>query len=135
MSLEGKTAIVSGASSGIGASVVRDLRELGVRVAGGARRVERIDADVALELDVTDAESCERFVESAVDILGGLDILFNNAGLALGRYPVNESTEEDEATVIATCNQQGRSVFAYLEAAVSAWFQGDESPSLLPQES
>ena len=39
---------------------------------------------------------------AAVDILGGLDILFNNAGLALGRYPVDESTEEDEATVIAT---------------------------------
>src|SRR6266545_401854 len=38
-------------------------------------------------------------------------------------------------TVLATCNQQGRSVFAYLEAAVSAWFQGDEAPSLLPQES
>ena len=60
--LEGKTAIVTGASSGIGAAVVRDLRAEGVRVAGGARRVERIDADVALELDVTDVESCERFV-------------------------------------------------------------------------
>jgi transposase len=34
-------------------------------------------------------------------------------------------------TVLATCQQQGRSVFAYLEAAVSAWFQGDEAPSLL----
>lgn len=38
-------------------------------------------------------------------------------------------------TVVATCQQQGRSVFAYLEAAVSAWFEGDEAPSLLPQES
>jgi len=100
--LEGKTAIVTGASSGIGAAVVRDLRALGVRVAGGARRVERIDADVALELDVTDAESCEHFVGAAVEELAGLDILFNSAGLALGRYPVDESTEEDEAIVIAT---------------------------------
>ena len=48
MELEGKTAIVTGASSGIGASTVRKLREAGVRVVGGARRVERIDADVAL---------------------------------------------------------------------------------------
>jgi NADP-dependent 3-hydroxy acid dehydrogenase YdfG len=40
--LTGKTAIVSGASSGIGAATVRMLREAGVRVAGGARRVERI---------------------------------------------------------------------------------------------
>ena len=38
-------------------------------------------------------------------------------------------------TVMATCSQQGRSVFAYLEAAVAAWFQGDEAPSLLPRES
>jgi transposase len=35
-------------------------------------------------------------------------------------------------TVIATCGQQGRSVFAYLEAAVEAWFDGTEAPSLLP---
>ena len=35
-------------------------------------------------------------------------------------------------TVIATCVQQGRSVFAYLEAAVGAWFEGTEAPSLLP---
>jgi transposase len=38
-------------------------------------------------------------------------------------------------TVVATCHQQGRSVFAYLEAAVTAWFQGAEAPSLWPQES
>jgi transposase len=37
-------------------------------------------------------------------------------------------------TVIATCSQQGRSVFAYLEAAMTAWFHGDEAPSLLPGE-
>ncbi|HUQ22286.1 MAG TPA: SDR family NAD(P)-dependent oxidoreductase [Gaiellaceae bacterium] len=102
MSLEGKTAIVTGASSGIGSAVTRDLRALGVRVAGGARRVERVDADVAIPLDVTDVESSERFVAAAVQELGGVDILFNNAGLALGRVPVDESTEEDEATVIAT---------------------------------
>ena len=35
-------------------------------------------------------------------------------------------------TVIATCGQQGRSVFAYLEAVVGAWFDGTEAPSLLP---
>ena len=38
-------------------------------------------------------------------------------------------------TVMATCSQQGRSVFAYLEAAVTAWFAGEEAPSLLPPES
>ncbi|HEY7178300.1 MAG TPA: SDR family NAD(P)-dependent oxidoreductase [Gaiella sp.] len=102
MELAGKTAVVTGASSGIGASTVRKLREAGVRVAAGARRVERIDADVALPLDVTDEASSIAFVEQALAGLGGIDILFNNAGLALGRVPFEESSEEVEATVLHT---------------------------------
>ena len=102
VSLAGKTAVVTGASSGIGASTVRKLREVGVSVVGGARRVERIDADLALELDARDEQSCAAFVERAVAELGAIDILYNNAGLALGRYPFWESTEEDEATVLHT---------------------------------
>jgi 3-hydroxy acid dehydrogenase/malonic semialdehyde reductase len=100
--LTGKTAIVTGASSGIGAATVRKLREAGATVVGGARRVERIEADVALPLDVTDEESSAAFVGRAVAELGGVDILYNNAGLALGRYPFWESNEEDEATVLHT---------------------------------
>ena len=102
MTLEGKTAVVTGASSGIGASTVRKLREAGARVVGGARRVERVDADIALPLDVTEPASCAVFVDEAVAQLGGIDILFNNAGLALGRYPFWESNEEDEARVLHT---------------------------------
>ncbi len=103
MELHGKTAIVTGASSGIGAATVRKLRAAGVRVAGGARRVERIDADHAFPLDVTDEVSSSAFVDAAIDALGGsVDILYNNAGLALGRAPFWESTPEDEATVIHT---------------------------------
>ena len=103
MELAGKTVIVTGASSGIGAATVRRLREEGVRVVGGARRVERIEGDVALRLDVTDPESCAAFVQGAIAALGGgIDILYNNAGLALGRYPFWESNEEDEAAVLHT---------------------------------
>jgi 3-hydroxy acid dehydrogenase / malonic semialdehyde reductase len=94
--LDGKTAIVTGASSGIGAATVAALRREGVRVAGGARRADRIDADVALLLDVTDPDSCERFVGEAVQVL------VNAAGLALGRDPFDESTEADERTVLET---------------------------------
>jgi 3-hydroxy acid dehydrogenase / malonic semialdehyde reductase len=102
-SLEGKSAIVTGASSGIGAATVAALRAEGARVAGGARRTERIDADAAIELDVTDPASCERFVDRAVEELGGgLDVLVNAAGLALGRDPFDESTEDDERTVLET---------------------------------
>jgi NADP-dependent 3-hydroxy acid dehydrogenase YdfG len=100
--LRNKAAIVTGASSGIGAAVVAGLRREGVRVAAGARRVERLDADVALELDVTDPASCDAFVGAALEELGGLDILVNNAGLALGREPFDQSTEEDEETVLET---------------------------------
>jgi NADP-dependent 3-hydroxy acid dehydrogenase YdfG len=102
MELAGKTAVVTGASSGIGAATVRKLREAGVRVAGGARRLERVDADIALPLDVTDEASSVAFVEQAVAELGGIDILFNNAGLALGRVPFEQSTEDVEATVLHT---------------------------------
>ena len=102
MRLEGKKAIVTGASSGIGAAIVRALRAEGARVAGGARRAESIDADVALALDVTDPASSARFVEGAVAELGGVDVLVNNAGLALGRDPFDESTEEDEEVVLET---------------------------------
>jgi len=100
--LQSKTAVVTGASSGIGAATVRALRAEGVRVVGGARRVDRVEADVALEVDVTDPESCARFVEQAVAELGGIDILVNGAGLALGRDPFWESTEEDESTILET---------------------------------
>jgi NADP-dependent 3-hydroxy acid dehydrogenase YdfG len=102
VSLDGKRAIVTGASSGIGAAVVRALRAAGAKVAGGARRAEQVDADAALALDVTDPASCERFVTEAVAALGGLDVVVNNAGLALGRDPFDESTEADEETVLAT---------------------------------
>jgi NADP-dependent 3-hydroxy acid dehydrogenase YdfG len=100
--LEGKTAIVTGASSGIGAATASALAGEGVRVAGGARRVEQLETEIKLELDVTDRESCEQFVEAAIGELGGLDILVNNAGLGLGRDPFWESTEADEETQLET---------------------------------
>src|SRR5438045_1991836 len=101
--LEGKTAIVTGASSGIGASTARALAREGARVAGGARRTDRLETDVRLELDVTDPQSSARFVEQAVaELGGGVDILFNNAGLSLGRDPFTQSNEEHERTVLET---------------------------------
>jgi 3-hydroxy acid dehydrogenase/malonic semialdehyde reductase len=100
--LEGKTAIVTGASSGIGAATARALSDAGARVVGGARRVEQLETAIALELDVTDPASCGRFVDDAMRELGGLDVLVNNAGLSLGRDPFDAGTEEDEETVLET---------------------------------
>jgi hypothetical protein len=105
ISLEDKTAVVTGASSGIGAATAHALAGAGARVAVGARRVEQLpdrEGFYAFDLDVTDRESSERFVERAVADLGGIDILVNNAGLGLGRDPFWESADEDEATVIET---------------------------------
>ena len=104
-SLEDKTAVVTGASSGIGAATAHALAEAGARVAVGARRVEQLpdrDGFYAFDLDVRDEQSSERFVERAVADLGGIDILINNAGLGLGREPFWDSTDEDETTVIET---------------------------------
>jgi hypothetical protein len=92
--LDGRRAIVTGASSGIGAATTEALQAAGATVYTGSRREGN--------LDVTEAESCSRFVEAALTELGGLDILVNNAGLSRGRDPVWESTEEDEREVIET---------------------------------
>jgi 3-hydroxy acid dehydrogenase / malonic semialdehyde reductase len=104
--LEGKKAIVTGASSGIGAATARALAREGALVAVGARHLDRLadlgEGFIPLELDVTDPESCASFVTSAVHRLDGLDILVNNAGLALGRDLFDESTEEDEEAVLET---------------------------------
>jgi 3-hydroxy acid dehydrogenase / malonic semialdehyde reductase len=101
--LEGKAAVVTGASSGIGAATAAALAREGARVVGGARRVDRISPPLTpLELDVTDPESCEQFVKAAAEALSGFDILVNAAGLALGRDPFDQSNEEDEHTVLET---------------------------------
>jgi 3-hydroxy acid dehydrogenase / malonic semialdehyde reductase len=92
--LKGKRAIVTGASSGIGAATTKALTDAGATVYTGSRRQGN--------LDVIDRESSERFVQAALDELGGLEILVNNAGLSRGRDPVWESNDEDEFEVIAT---------------------------------
>src|SRR5213593_1227045 len=101
ISLDGKTAIVTGASSGFGKTTAKALQEAGVKVAVGARRVQLLEGDFVHELDVTDPDSCAAFVTAAIDALGGgVDVLVNNAGGALGRYPFWESSEEDEEWMI-----------------------------------
>ncbi len=92
--LDGKRAIVTGASSGIGAATVEALRAAGATVVTGSRREGN--------LDVTDPASCRAFVDAALEELGGLEILVNNAGLSRGRDPVWDSHEEDEREVIET---------------------------------
>jgi 3-hydroxy acid dehydrogenase / malonic semialdehyde reductase len=108
--LEGRTALVTGASSGIGSSTARALAQAGARLALGARRVDKLEAltselpgdHLAAELDVTDAESAAAFVEQAASFLGRIDILVNNAGLALGRVTIQDGNDEDDRTMLET---------------------------------
>jgi 3-hydroxy acid dehydrogenase/malonic semialdehyde reductase len=109
--LTGRTAVISGASSGIGHSTAVALARAGARLALGARRVERLqgaaadlpgDGHFTGHLDVTDPASCETFVAGAADRLGRLDILVNNAGMALGRDPLAEGREEDDELMFET---------------------------------
>jgi len=87
----GRVAVVTGASSGIGAATARALASDGYRVALLARRVDRItaladelgDGAVAVEADVTDRDSIVAAGRRVQDELGGVDVLVNNAGVML----------------------------------------------------
>jgi 3-hydroxy acid dehydrogenase / malonic semialdehyde reductase len=108
--LAGYTALVSGASSGIGKATATALAHAGARVALGARRVERIEAladelpgdHVFARLDVADRGSASSFVKWVVAELGRVDILVNNAGLALGRVSIAEGSEDDDKVMWET---------------------------------
>ena len=109
--LNGRTAIVTGASSGIGAETARALAAVGARLALGARRVERVEklvhdlpreGHLVAPLDVTNPESCRSFVERAVSAFDQIDILVNNAGLALGRSSIADGNDDDDRRMLET---------------------------------
>jgi 3-hydroxy acid dehydrogenase/malonic semialdehyde reductase len=108
--LSDRTAVVTGASSGIGLATARALAGAGARLALGARRLERLEELVAelpgehfyAPLDVTDQSSCEKFVSQASSRLGPLDVLVNNAGLALGRTAIADGDDEDDRLMLET---------------------------------
>jgi NADP-dependent 3-hydroxy acid dehydrogenase YdfG len=93
-------AVVTGASSGIGAATVVALGRLGYRIVAGARRFERVrrvvgESGVALPLDVTKLESIESFVDETRKRFGRIDVLVNNAGLASGLTSVAEARDDE----------------------------------------
>jgi len=104
--IDGQTAIVTGASAGIGRATVHALAREGARVVLAARREERLaeiattvadeyDAEThVVPTDVTDEDAVATLVEATVSEFGGLDLVVNNAGLARGADIEHMSTED-----------------------------------------
>ena len=111
---EGKTAVVTGASAGIGEACVRKLVAEGANVVlaargeeGLQRLVQELGSEVAFAVttDVTDISACERLLRAAKDRFGSLDILINNAGFnsrgPLREVPVDEVLQMVDANLRA----------------------------------
>ncbi len=109
-SLEGKVAIVTGASSGLGVAFAKALAEAGADLALGARRVDKLEDTramvesigrraIAVATDVAKPQDCAALVTAAVERLGGVDILVNNAGVGTA-VPATRETPEEFRTVV-----------------------------------
>lgn len=91
MEINGKVAIVTGASGGIGRAAAKLLAERGAKVVAAARSAEKLESLVAelpdalaVPTDVTDEDAIRRLFEGAVEKYGTVDILVNNAGQGMG---------------------------------------------------
>ena len=117
--LDGKVAVVTGASSGLGVAFAQALAEAGADVALGARRVDRLEETKALveaagrkaitvPTDVASPEDCQRLVDTAMQELGRVDVLVNNAGVGTavpatpGRRPSSSATSSTSTSTAAT---------------------------------
>jgi NAD(P)-dependent dehydrogenase (short-subunit alcohol dehydrogenase family) len=108
--LDGKVAIVTGASSGLGVAFAEGLAEAGADVAICARRAERLEDTkkrvealgrrcLAVQADVAQVDDCNRVVEETVSELGKVDVLVNNAGIGTA-YPATREDPDDFRRVI-----------------------------------
>jgi NAD(P)-dependent dehydrogenase (short-subunit alcohol dehydrogenase family) len=113
--LDGRVAVVTGASSGLGVAFARALAEAGADVVLGARRVERLAQTrelveaagrraVAVGTDVADPRQCQALVDAAVAELGRVDVLVNNAGLGTAVPATRETPEQFRQVVDVNLN-------------------------------
>jgi short-subunit dehydrogenase len=109
-SLAGEVAIVTGASSGIGAVTAKELAGRGATVVLAARRVNELEAQakaltdagyraVAIPTDVTDIEQLRHLTERTIELFGRVDVLVNNAGIAWRESYMENSIEQIEQII------------------------------------
>lgn len=102
--LEGKVAVITGTASGIGAATATRLREEGAKVVG----VDLNDSpgvDLAIRADVTDEDAVRDVYARAADQFGGIDVLFNNAGICA--YGLAHELTEQEWDTMLDINLKG----------------------------
>ena len=108
--LEGKVAIVTGASSGLGVAFAQACAQAGADVVLAARRIEKLGATADLvsaagrraltvQTDVADPEQCQAMVDRAMEEFGHVDVLVNNAGIGTAVPATRETPEEFRAVV------------------------------------
>jgi NAD(P)-dependent dehydrogenase (short-subunit alcohol dehydrogenase family) len=104
--LDGKVAVVTGASSGLGARFARVLHGVGAKVVVAARRADRLeslaaelDGALVVPADLSDADDRQRLVSTTVDTLGRLDVLVNNAGIGAKVALEDEELDNFRATM------------------------------------
>jgi 3-hydroxy acid dehydrogenase/malonic semialdehyde reductase len=108
--LGGRIALVTGATSGFGEAIAEALARAGATVIATGRRKDRLDALAArlgarihpLPLDVADRGAVERAIRALPPALAHVDVLVNNAGLALGLEPAHRASLDEWDTMIAT---------------------------------
>lgn len=114
MRLEGKTAIVTGAGSGFGAGIARKFATEGARVMvadlniDAAHEIANKIKGIACHVDVADGASVEAMTHTALDRMGQIDLLVNNAGVTHLPAPLEDITEADFDRVLAV---NAKSVF------------------------
>jgi 3-hydroxy acid dehydrogenase/malonic semialdehyde reductase len=109
-SLDGRIALVTGATSGFGEACAEAFVRAGARVVAAARRKDRLDALAArlgggvhpVVLDVRDRDGVERAIRGLPAAFAAIDVLVNNAGLALGLEPAQRASLDEWDTMIAT---------------------------------
>jgi 3-oxoacyl-[acyl-carrier protein] reductase len=99
--LENKNIIVTGASGGIGNSIVEKLNEYGANVLASGTRVEKLEElknkfnnIKILKFDISQSDKIEEFIDNAANELGGLDCIVNNAGITQDNLAIRMSIDE-----------------------------------------